>query len=104
MHDSTTLKATFDDYVARDLELKGSKQTLDRRVPTRWNSDFACLKAHIHFKSVIQAMTAVDSLKLSAYRLSSTQWKLAEDLKDILEVCDHLNQDNICFNGRILDI
>jgi hypothetical protein len=34
VHDSTTLKATFDDYVARDLELKGNKQTLDRRVPT----------------------------------------------------------------------
>jgi hypothetical protein len=92
VHDSTTLEATFDDYVARDLELKGSKQTLDRRVPTHRNSDFACLKAHIHFKSVIQAMTAVDSLKLSAYWLNSTQWKLAEDCKDILEVCVHYNQ------------
>jgi hypothetical protein len=98
VHDSPTLRERFDDLVSKDPELKGSKRTLDRRVPTRWNSDLACLKAHVHFKSVVQALTAVDSYKLQAYRLTTAQWRLAEDLALILEVCGLPSQDYIFIN------
>lgn len=65
-----------------------NKRTLDRRVPTRWNSDLACLDAHVHFKDIIQQLTGVAANKLQAYQLSPDQWHLAEDLADILIVCN----------------
>jgi len=55
-------------------------------VPTRWNADFDCLAAHLHFKSVIQSMTGVSDNKLKAYRLTEEQWELAEDVEEVLKV------------------
>ncbi|KAF8229486.1 hypothetical protein L208DRAFT_1178434, partial [Tricholoma matsutake] len=51
-----------------------------------WNSDFDCLKVHIHFKSIVQSLTGVAANKLQAYQLTNSQWQLAEDLMSILEV------------------
>jgi hypothetical protein len=90
VHDSSTLHEKFDKLVQEDDELEGSMQMLTRRVPTQWNSDFDCLKAHIHFKSIIQSLTGVAANKLWAYRLTDSQWRLAEDLVLILEVFNFL--------------
>jgi hypothetical protein len=90
VHDSTTLHEKFDKLVQEDDELEGNMQMLTRHVPTRWNSDFDCLKAHIHFKSIIQSLTGVAAHKLQAYQLTDSQWRLAEDLKLILEVFNFL--------------
>jgi hypothetical protein len=90
VHDSSTLHEKFDRLVQEDDELEGSMKMLTRRVPTRWNSDFDCLKAHIHFKSIVQSLTGVAANKLRAYRLTDSQWRLAEDLTLILEVFDFL--------------
>ena len=90
MHDSSTLHGKFDRLVQEDDELEGSMKMLTQHVPTRWNSDFDCLKAHIHFKRIVQSHTGMAANKLRAYLLTDSQWRLAEDLTLILEVFDFL--------------
>jgi len=82
------LNEDFVDRVAnsKDPEIAGSQRALARRVPTRWNSDFDCLDAHIFFRDVIQAMTGVHSNKLTAYRLNDEQWELADEILEVLKV------------------
>lgn len=80
VHDGSTLKEKFKKLVEDDEDLEGSKTALIRCVPTRWNSDFNCLDSHVHFKNVIQQLTAVGANKLQAYRLTSAQWNLADEL------------------------
>ena len=87
VHDSTTLGEKFQKIVDEDEELQGSRRALTRQVPTRWNTDHACLDAHGHFKNPIQILTSQSVNKLSSYRLSDTQWDMLEHLVDILEVC-----------------
>jgi hypothetical protein len=55
-------------------------------VTTQWNSNLACLEAHLHFKNIIQQLTGVAANKLQAYRLSDQQWELAKDLIEVLMV------------------
>jgi hypothetical protein len=86
VHDGSTLKEKFDKLVEADTSLLGNKRALDRRVPTRWNSDLKCLEAHVYFKSPVQQLTAVASNKLQAYRLTDEQWDLAENLSEVLAV------------------
>lgn len=86
VHDSATLKEKFDKLVQEDDEPVGNKKSLDRQVPTRWNSDLTCLEAHIYFKNAIQQLTGVATNKLQAYRLSDKQWELADDLVEVLMV------------------
>ena len=59
---------------------------MDRRVPTRWNSELDCVEAHIFFRPVIEAFTSPTENGLAAYRLTRTQWDLAEDVADVLMV------------------
>ena len=76
--------------------LDGAKQTLDRRVPTRWNSDFTCLQAHLYFRVEVDRLTRNPSNNLGRYRLSDKQWQLTEDLVDALTVCIILSQWLCC--------
>lgn len=85
VHDSTTLKETFDQLVSQNKELEGSRRALERRVATRWNSDLACLESHLHFRKEVEQLTGVSSNRLHAYRLSVAQWDLAECLADALK-------------------
>lgn len=89
VHNGTTLKEKFDKLVEADDSLEGDKTALDHWVATRWNSDLACLDAHVHFKNVIQQLTGLASNKLQAYRLTDSQWELAEELVDVLLVNFH---------------
>jgi hypothetical protein len=86
VHDSSPLKEKFDTLVTNDKDLPGDKTMLDRRVPTRWNSDLTCLDAHLYFRSPVEQLTGAAVNKLQAYRLSEDQWNLAEILSAILEV------------------
>jgi hypothetical protein len=88
VHDSSPFQEKFDKIVASIPDLVSSKTTLDRRVPTRWNSDFTCLRAHVQFRTAVRMLTT-DS-ELSAYALSEEQWKLAQQLIDILIVTPNL--------------
>jgi len=91
VHDSPTLKEKFDKLVEEDPAIAGTQRTLARRVPTCWNSDLACLLSHIYFKDIIEELTSKTSLGLKSYRLSDAQWKMAEDVREILLVCDSLS-------------
>lgn len=86
IHDNSTLGQKFQELIANDAELKSNKQALDCRVTTRWNSDFDCLAAHLHFKNIIQSLTGVSENKLKAYCLSDELWDLAEDVQEVLLV------------------
>ncbi|KAF8232541.1 hypothetical protein L208DRAFT_1561799, partial [Tricholoma matsutake] len=88
VHDSSTLKEKFDTLVANDKDLSGNKDTLDRQVPTQWNSDLTCLDAHLYFRSPVEQLTGAAINKLQAYQLSEDQWDLAETLSAVLEVFD----------------
>jgi len=71
---------------SKDSEIADSRRTLARRVPTRWNSDFDCLDAHIFFKDIVQAMTGVRANKLTAYHLTDEQWELSDEILEVLKV------------------
>ena len=86
VHDVSLLNEKFQELVSQDPELKSSKRALDRRVPTRWNSDFDCLFAHLYFKNIVQAMAGVTENKLKPYCLTDSQWDLVEDIVEVLKV------------------
>ncbi|PPQ84268.1 hypothetical protein CVT24_012844, partial [Panaeolus cyanescens] len=89
VHDSPTLKEKFDKMVKDDPELNhGQRRTLTRRVPTRWNSDLACLESYFYFRDVVERLTSISSLKLKGYQLSPEQWKIAEDVQEVLLLFD----------------
>jgi hypothetical protein len=91
VNDSGTLKPKFEGLVrawtARPKDDRTDKSALVRRVSTRWNSDLTCLSTHVFFKTPVQQLTSDTSNKLDAYRFNDAQWKLAEQLIDVLEVC-----------------
>ncbi|KAI0061954.1 hypothetical protein BV25DRAFT_1804810, partial [Artomyces pyxidatus] len=86
LHDSPTLQEKFERLVVAMQGEHDQKKRLDRRVPTRWNSDYACLAAHIAFKAEIRKLTTEDGLE--EYALTNEQWALAEELKDVLQVSE----------------
>ncbi|GBE85912.1 hypothetical protein SCP_0804360 [Sparassis crispa] len=89
VHDSPgTLGEKFKIAIQLDDQLTGEKTTLDHRVPTRWNSDFYCLEAHIYFKVAVQALTSTAVNNLKAFRLMENQWALAERLVTVLPIFD----------------
>ncbi|KAL6298463.1 hypothetical protein BKA93DRAFT_744076 [Sparassis latifolia] len=89
VHDSPgTLGEKFKITIQLDDQLTGEKTTLDHRVPTRWNSDFYCLEAHIYFKVAVQALTSTAVNNLKAFRLMENQWALAERLATVLPIFD----------------
>jgi len=72
--------------VQANPDIQGSKRALDRRVSTRWNSDLSCLDAHMHFRPVVEQLTASSANKLKAYQLTEKQWELAEEVQEALVV------------------
>jgi hypothetical protein len=85
VHDSPTLQDKFDRLVVAS-DLVGQKSALTRRVPTRWNSDFACLSSHVYFESPVKALTGDERNGLKDYELTKDQWALAKELEGVLEV------------------
>ena len=70
----------------RDPIKNSMKRALDCRVPTRWNSDHACLKAHLYFREQVEQLTGLSENKLRAYRLTDNQWTIMKVLVEVLEV------------------
>ena len=88
VQDTTVLKSAWNRIVQNDIAagvLDKNKTDLDRRVATRWNSDLACLKAHLYFRVQITKLIA-EERSLSRFALTDAQWKLAYELADVLEV------------------
>ncbi|KAG1719767.1 uncharacterized protein EDB91DRAFT_1231303 [Suillus paluster] len=90
LHDSANLQAAFERIVTIEGGGPSQKKTLDRRVPTRWNSDFACLKTHMSFEKEIKLFTSQEANGLQIYALTVTQWKLTKQLIPVLEIFDDL--------------
>ncbi|KAJ6619310.1 hypothetical protein B0H10DRAFT_1793912 [Mycena sp. CBHHK59/15] len=92
VHDSGTLPGIFENLVkANKMTANGQKVTLDRRVPTRWNSDLTCLAAHVHFETPVKQLTSTET-GLSQYALTAEQWKLTKELKEVLEIFKDLTR------------
>jgi hypothetical protein len=60
---------------------------MPRDVSTRWNSTFDMLRFAIDYRLAINAITAERSMKLRDYELGKEEWKLAEELREVLKVC-----------------
>ncbi|KAG8903891.1 hypothetical protein FRC01_008939, partial [Tulasnella sp. 417] len=90
VHDSSTLGERFLLYVRQDRQedpesLPGQKTMLNRRVPTRWNSDLAALSSHVFFERQVHRLTASDTT-LQQFALSDEQWILAKELTRVLQI------------------
>ena len=64
------------------LELK----KLPRDVRTRWNSTFRMLDVALEYRRAIERMTEVQANNLRRWELDEREWKIARQLRDILQV------------------
>ena len=55
-------------------------------VSTQWNSMFDMLKFSIEYHRAIDAITAERTMKLRDYELGREEWKVAEELCEVLKV------------------
>jgi hypothetical protein len=86
LHDNSSLGTAFQEQVATDRTLDRDTSVLVRRVATRWNADLDCLSSHIYLKNPVERFTGQSSHGCGAYRLTVSQWELAEQLEDLLLV------------------
>ncbi|KAJ7723017.1 hypothetical protein DFH07DRAFT_932289 [Mycena maculata] len=86
VHDSPTLQEKFEKLVEAN---SGQKAALDRRVPTRWNSDLVCLASHVHFDRPVKQLTQDNP---EEYALTPEQWRLAKQLVEALQVFEDITK------------
>ena len=55
-------------------------------VSTQWNLMFDMLKFSIEYRRAIDAITAERTMKLRDYELGREEWKVAEELCEVLKV------------------
>ncbi|KAJ7488368.1 hypothetical protein FB451DRAFT_1337405 [Mycena latifolia] len=95
VHDSGTVADVFNSLVDTAKaagKIDSDKTALDRRCPTRWNSDLDCLNAHNVLKVAVEQLTATSSLKLSSFKLTDEQWALSDEVTDVLGLFDEMTQ------------
>ena len=59
---------------------------MPRDVSTRWNSTYDMLKFALDYCSAFDEISD-QSLSLWPYELSKVEWRVAEDLCEVLKVC-----------------
>ena len=67
-------------------ELELDARMMPQDVSTRWNSMFDMLKFSIEYRRAIDAITAERTMKLRDYELGREEWKVAEELCEVLKV------------------
>ena len=88
VHDSAPISEEFDRIIKRDAgegRLITDKTALDRRVVTRWNSDLACISAHVLFEAQVKQLIAVIPA-LEEHLMTGPQWDLAKEMEEVLAV------------------
>ncbi|KAL0058691.1 hypothetical protein AAF712_014619 [Marasmius tenuissimus] len=83
---TAVIRPVFDGLVQGMPPNNSDKRTLSRRCPMRWNSEYYCLNDHIYFRSAITSLTNQTGLKLTSYRLTNNQWRLAGQLCSLLKL------------------
>lgn len=63
---------------------------MPRDVSTRWNSTYDMLKFALDYRVALDAITGERDMKLWKYELKDTEWHIAGQLRDILEVSSHI--------------
>jgi len=63
---------------------------IPRDVATRWNSTYDMLDFAVKYRPAIDTMTAAQDLGLRNYELDQAEWKIAEDLREVLKVSRYL--------------
>lgn len=81
---STTIALPAWRDACKNLGIK--PKLIPRDVVTRWNSTYDMLCMALRYRKPIDAVTADKALKLRKYELDDEEWKVVEDLVDILEV------------------
>ena len=71
-------------------ELKLGERIMPRDVSTRWNSTYDMLKFALDYCVALDAISGERVMKLRKYELKDTEWNIASQLRDILEVSSHL--------------
>ena len=67
-------------------ELKLNEHIMPRDVSTCWNSTYNMLKFALDYCLALNAITGERDMKLQKYELNNTEWVIAKQLGDILEV------------------
>jgi hypothetical protein len=68
-------------------ELGLDSHMMPQDVSTQWNSTFDMLKFAIEYCAAIDVITAKRNMKLCNYELGKDEWKVAEELCEVLKVC-----------------
>lgn len=69
------------------LEQKGlSKRLIPRDVKTRWNSTYDMLNVAVQYRAAVDTVCAARAHGLRAFELSSDDWAIATELRDVLRV------------------
>lgn len=66
--------------------LKRPVQVMPRRVETWWNSTFTMIDFACDYREVIDKFTEYREHDLRRLEVSGEEWKLAEELRDVLQV------------------
>lgn len=59
-----------------------------RDVATRWNSTFDMLEYSLNHRAAINQITQLRDHGLRKFELSDEEWKVVEQLHDVLKVCE----------------
>ncbi|KAJ8515393.1 hypothetical protein ONZ45_g7180 [Pleurotus djamor] len=83
LHSTTILLPAWKKVLAA-LHLK--ERVMPRDVTTRWNSTFDMLDFAIEYRSAVQTMTQQHEEALGMYEMANSDWKIAEQLRDVLRI------------------
>ncbi len=68
-----------------------SPRVLPRDVRTRWNSTFHMLQVALEYRVPFDEITASKKYDLRDFEMDEDEWKMAEQLRDVLKVCRSLS-------------
>jgi phage-related protein len=68
-------------------KLKLDERKMPHDVTTRWNSTFDMLVFTLQYRKAIDDITGNKTTSLCKYELSEEEWRIAEQLCDMLKVC-----------------